>query len=156
MIDENGFRLNAGIILSNAKGELFWGRRLGKKEIWQFPQGGIHPNETPIEAMYRELYEEVGLRKEEVAMLAQTQQWFCYYVPKHLQRRHQKPLCIGQKQKWFLLRLLADEKAICFNRTNHPEFSTWRWVDYWYPLKQVISFKQGVYRSALEALAPFR
>jgi putative (di)nucleoside polyphosphate hydrolase len=155
MIDEQGFRLNVGIILANAAGQVFWGRMPNKKDAWQFPQGGIHDHETPEEAMYRELYEEIGLKREDVEILGQTQEWFCYSLPKHLQRAYQKPLCIGQKQRWFLLRLLADESMICFTRTGHPEFSAWRWVDYWHPLTHVIAFKQDVYKSALEALAPF-
>ena len=69
-------------------------------------------------------------------------------------RHHVKPLCIGQKQKWFLLRLVGSEDQVCFDRTNSPEFDRWRWVHYWYPLKQVIAFKRHVYRRALEELAP--
>jgi len=155
MVDENGFRLNVGIILANPSGQLFWGRRAGKKDAWQFPQGGIQTHETPEKAMYRELYEEIGLVQSDVAILAQTQQWFCYYLPEYLQRPHQKPLCIGQKQKWFLLRLVTDEKTINFHRTSKPEFTDWRWIDYWGPLKQVIQFKQEVYKNALEELEPF-
>lgn len=155
MVDSNGFRLNVGIILANDSGELFWGRRPGKKDAWQFPQGGIQHNETPEKAMYRELYEEVGLKRDDVKILAQTQQWFCYYLPEHLRRPEQKPFCVGQKQKWFLLRLLSDEKAIHFDHTHKPEFTAWRWIDYWAPLKQVVSFKQEVYKNVLEELRPF-
>jgi putative (di)nucleoside polyphosphate hydrolase len=155
MIDTNGFRLNVGIILANPSGQLFWGKRAGKRDAWQFPQGGMQHNETPEKAMYRELYEEIGLAKNDVQILAQTQQWFHYYLPEHLLRHHQKPLCIGQKQKWFLLRLLSDEQTIDFNHTAKPEFTAWCWIDYWTPPKQVIAFKQEVYKNALEELQPF-
>lgn len=154
MVDENGFRLNVGIILTNTSGQLFWGRRVGKKDMWQFPQGGIHEDETPEDAMYRELYEEIGLLSEHVKVLGQTQDWLCYHLPQHLQRVNQQPLCIGQKQKWFLLQLIADEKTICFNRTGSPEFSAWRWVKYWHPLKHVIAFKKEVYKNALKEFEP--
>lgn len=155
MIDTHGFRLNVGIILANTAGKLFWGQRVGKKNAWQFPQGGIQDNETPEKAMYRELYEEIGLTQNDVKLLAETQKWCHYYLPKHFQRPYQKPLCIGQKQKWFLLRLLSDEQAIDFNHTDKPEFSAWCWIDYWTPLKKVVSFKQAVYKNALEELQPF-
>jgi putative (di)nucleoside polyphosphate hydrolase len=155
MVDKNGFRLNVGIVLSNPQKQLFWGRRSGKKDAWQFPQGGIQRSETPEQAMYRELYEETGLSQTDVQLLGQTQHWFCYYLPKYLRRPHEKPLCIGQKQKWFLLQLLADEQRICFDHTDTPEFTDWRWVDYWYPLEQVIQFKKEVYKNALKELEPF-
>lgn len=153
MLDENGFRSNVGIILSNAAGALFWGRRLGAVESWQFPQGGIHDNETPQQAMYRELYEEIGLMPHHVELLAESRQWLSYQLPERYRRPQQLPLCIGQKQKWFLLRLVSDENAICFSRTKKPEFSGWRWVDYWHPLQQVIEFKKMVYQQALEEFA---
>lgn len=154
MLDENGLRSNVGIILSNTAGELFWGRRMSFKESWQFPQGGINGDETPQQAMYRELYEEVGLQPHDVELLAESRQWLCYYLPQQFQRPYQQPLCVGQKQKWFLLRLISSEDAICFTRTKKPEFSGWRWVNYWHPLQQVIDFKKAVYQQALEEFAP--
>jgi putative (di)nucleoside polyphosphate hydrolase len=67
-------------------------------------------------------------------------------------RHGSKPLCIGQKQKWFLLQLIGDEKLIRFDRGSHPEFDHWRWVSYWYPIRNVIDFKRDVYRNALAEL----
>lgn len=153
MVDKHGFRLNVGIILSNPSGHVFWGRRVGQHDAWQFPQGGIHHNETPQQAMYRELYEEIGLEPPHVKLLAESKNWLSYHLPKHLLRPQQKPFCIGQKQKWFLLRLVGDETAICFDRTQKPEFSSWCWVDYWHPVEQVIPFKKQVYKNALEEFA---
>ena len=152
MIDKDGFRPNVGIILCDQRGRLFWARRVGQ-QAWQFPQGGIDKQETPIEAMYRELYEEVGLLKEHVRILGQSRGWLRYRLPRHLIRDN-KPRCIGQKQKWFMLQLVGSEDNVCFDRHSKPEFDEWRWVTYWYPLRHVVSFKREVYRRALLELAP--
>ncbi|MEW8587371.1 MAG: RNA pyrophosphohydrolase, partial [Candidatus Thiodiazotropha sp.] len=103
MIDADGYRPNVGIILCNDNRQLFWGRRVGQ-DAWQFPQGGIKSDETPEQAMYRELREEVGLKAEQVEMMGATRNWLRYRLPERYIRRHREPLCIGQKQIWFLLR----------------------------------------------------
>jgi len=148
VIDRNGYRLNVGIVLTNKDGELFWGKRV-KASGWQFPQGGVQPYETLKETMYRELTEEVGLTKKDVEILAVTKNWFRYKLPKRLHHRSKSPLCIGQKQKWFLLLLTSADTNIDLNAGNNPEFITWRWVNYWEPLKQVIYFKREVYSNVL-------
>jgi putative (di)nucleoside polyphosphate hydrolase len=152
VIDADGFRPNVGIILANDEGRLFWARRLGQ-DAWQFPQGGIGEGESPEDALYRELEEEVGLGPDAVRVVASTRGWLRYRLPKKYLRKGQQPLCIGQKQKWFLLHMLADENAVALDAHARPEFDHWRWVSYWYPLTQVISFKREVYRSALKELA---
>jgi putative (di)nucleoside polyphosphate hydrolase len=152
MIDHKGFRLNVGIILVNNEGKVFWGKRSGHENVWQFPQGGVNPYETLEETMYRELQEEVGLSKIDIEILGVTKRWLYYKLPYCFQRHYQKPLCIGQKQKWFLIKLLSDETKIHFDNTDSPEFIGWEWVNYWYPIDKVVSFKQGVYRKALEEL----
>jgi putative (di)nucleoside polyphosphate hydrolase len=154
MIDRRGFRLNVGIILANDVNEVFWGKRPGYKDAWQFPQGGVSPYETLEETMYRELAEEIGLLKTDVEYLGVTKRWLYYRLPYCFQRRKQKPLCVGQKQKWFLLRLITDESKIRFDQTDSPEFTDWRWVDYWHPIQQVIAFKREVYKKALIELEP--
>lgn len=153
MIDADGFRANVGIILANTYGQVLWAKRVGH-DAWQFPQGGIDYGESPVDAMYRELWEEVGLYPEHVKVLAMTQHWLRYRLPKRYVRQGQFPLCIGQKQKWFLLQL--DEVNIRHIRfdTAKPEFDHWEWVSYWYPLGQVVAFKRGVYRRALYELLP--
>ncbi len=151
MIDSDGFRPNVGIILANARGQVLWARRVGQ-DAWQFPQGGINHKETPEQAMFRELKEEVGLSPQDVEVIACTRGWLRYRLPKRMIRYHSKPLCIGQKQKWFLLRLVSPEERVRFDQSGKPEFDGWRWVSYWYPLGQVISFKREVYRSALKEL----
>jgi len=152
VIDSDGFRSNVGIILANNQGRVLWARRVGQ-DAWQFPQGGIARGESPEEALYRELEEEVGLQPEAVEIAACTQGWLRYRLPKRYIRRGTNPVCIGQKQKWFLLRMLADDEAVRVDGHPKPEFDHWRWVSYWYPLTQVISFKREVYRSALKELA---
>ncbi len=154
MIDENGYRANVGIIISNASGQVLWARRVGGADAWQFPQGGIDQGETPTQAMYRELYEEVGLKENQVEVVATTSGWLNYQLPKQFIREHQSPVCIGQKQKWFLLKLLAADNEVVLNKSHSVEFDHWQWVSYWYPLDQVIDFKRDVYRRALKELAP--
>lgn len=151
MIDADGFRANVGIILANTQGQVLWAKRVGH-DSWQFPQGGIHPDETPLQAMYRELYEEVGLSPHHVRVLAVTQDWLRYRLPRRYVRTDQTPMCIGQKQKWFLLYL--DEKNTDHIRFDvaKPEFDHWQWVSYWYPLHHVVAFKRHVYQRALTEL----
>ncbi|MES9855013.1 MAG: RNA pyrophosphohydrolase [Sedimenticola sp.] len=153
MIDSEGYRPNVGIILSNNERELFWGRRVGQNS-WQFPQGGINANETPEQAMYRELEEEVGLKPHQVEIIGVTSEWLKYRLPKRYLRHNAQPLCIGQKQIWFLLRVLCKETDFCLDHSPKPEFDGWRWVKYWKPLREVVYFKKGVYSKALEELGP--
>jgi len=152
-IDEDGFRPNVGIILANKSGQVLWARRVGQ-DAWQFPQGGINHDETPEQALYRELHEEVGLTPNDVDVIGCTDGWLRYRLPKRFLRYRSKPLCIGQKQKWFLLMLTGKESSVSFEYGSPPEFDDWRWVNYWYPLNQVVTFKRDVYRKALKELAP--
>lgn len=155
MIDADGFRPNVGIMLTNAKGQLLWARRVGGQDAWQFPQGGIQENEEPEAALYRELKEEVGLEAKDVKILARTRGWLRYRLPNRLIRKGSKPVCVGQKQKWFLLQLVSSDDRIDLNDHKGPaEFDQWRWVSYWYPLDKVVAFKRDVYRRALKELAP--
>lgn len=151
MIDSDGFRPNVGIIIFNEEGQLLWAKRLGQ-DAWQFPQGGVQRNESPQQAVLRELNEEVGLDPDDVEIVASTEQWLRYRLPTHLIRQNSYPVCIGQKQKWYLLRLLSDPRRVRLDQAEKPEFDHWRWVSYWYPLNQVVAFKRDVYRKALEEL----
>jgi len=153
VIDSEGFRANVGIMLANDQGQLLWARRVGGRDAWQFPQGGIQHGESPQDALYRELHEEVGLLPEAVKVLGETRGWLRYRLPRNFIRKGQTPVCIGQKQKWFLLQMLADDDAVRLDLNDKPEFDHWQWVSYWYPLNQVISFKREVYRRALKELA---
>ncbi|QTL39461.1 RNA pyrophosphohydrolase [Xenorhabdus budapestensis] len=149
MIDDDGYRPNVGIVICNRQGQVLWARRYGQHS-WQFPQGGINPGESPEQAMYRELFEEVGLNRKDVRVLASTRSWLRYKLPKRLVRWDTKPVCIGQKQRWFLLQLLCNETDINVQRSSTPEFDGWRWVSYWYPVRQVVSFKRDVYRRVMK------
>ena len=153
MIDQEGFRANVGIILANGRGKVFWARRVGQ-DAWQFPQGGIAENETPEQAMYRELYEEIGLKPGDVKLVAATKGWLRYRLPRRMLRHDSEPLCIGQKQKWFLLHYQSPDDAVRLDLHDKPEFDHWNWVSYWYPVEQVVSFKRGVYSRALKELSP--
>ncbi|MCI0507604.1 MAG: RNA pyrophosphohydrolase [Gammaproteobacteria bacterium] len=153
MIDSDGYRSNVGIILCNTENKVLWARRIGQN-AWQFPQGGIKRSETPEEALYRELWEEVGVTSQNVELLAATQDWLRYRLPKALIRCDEKPLCVGQKQLWFLLRFSGTEDDVRLDCGEKPEFDGWRWVDYWHPLKEVVAFKRDVYLQALNEFAP--
>lgn len=153
MIDSEGFRPNVGIILANQCGQVLWAKRIGQ-DAWQFPQGGINVDETPEQAMYRELYEEVGLQPGDVRVLACTRGWLRYRLPRRLMRKDSRPLCIGQKQKWFLLELLSPDEQVKVDLSESPEFDDWRWVSYWFPVGRVVAFKRDVYRRAMKELAP--
>ena len=148
MIDSNGFRPNVGIIICNKLGQLLWAKRI-KQDAWQFPQGGIKEAETTEEALFRELSEEVGLCKDDVRILSQTSEWLKYRLPKPYIRQKKGRTCIGQKQKWFLLGLQTEEGRVDLENTLQPEFDDWCWVNYWYPVNQVVDFKRCVYRKAL-------
>jgi putative (di)nucleoside polyphosphate hydrolase len=153
VIDSDGFRPNVGIILVNSLGQVLWARRCGQ-DAWQFPQGGINADETAEQAMYRELQEEIGLTPNDVEIMGVTRGWLRYRLPKRMIRRHQFPICIGQKQKWFMLRMLSHDSAVKIDCCDTPEFDGWRWVSYWYPVGQVVSFKREVYRKAMRELSP--
>ena len=152
MIDADGYRLNVGFILANRKGEVFWAKRVNQS-AWQFPQGGLLEGERTESALFRELKEEIGLADDVVKIIGCTKNWLRYRFPRKM-IRDIEPTCIGQKQKWYLLDFCGDDSQFYFNETIKPEFDGWQWVNYWYPLKQVIAFKREVYRKALKELAP--
>jgi len=154
MLDREGFRPNVGIILLNQRNQVFWGKRI-RTHSWQFPQGGIDRGETPEQAMFRELHEEVGLRPDHVRIVARTRDWLRYEVPERYIRRDARGYYRGQKQIWYLLQLMGNDWDLNLRATNHPEFDAWRWNDYWVPLDVVVEFKRGVYELALTELSRF-
>lgn len=154
MIDREGYRPNVGIVLCNAHNQVFWGKRVNQ-HAWQFPQGGINSGETPEQAMFRELEEEVGLQAAHVRILGRTREWLRYDVPAHWGRREGRGFYRGQKQIWFLLRLVGRDCDVSLRASSHPEFDAWRWNEYWVPTDAVVDFKREVYRRALEELERF-
>ena len=155
MIDEEGYRPNVGIIVMNKLGQVLWAKRLGKQGAWQFPEGGIDEGKNPEDALYRELHEEVGLLSEAVKILGQTKGWLKYNLPEHMVRKNSDIGFLGQKQKWFLLELVAGDDEVILDTGVSPEFQNWKWVSYWYPVSKIVDFKRQVYRSALGELAPY-
>ena len=151
VIDRAGYRLNVGIVLTNESGRVFWGKRQGH-DAWQFPQGGLGTGESALEAMFRELNEEVGLERDDVEVLGVTKRWLKYRLPQQYLRHGSQPLVIGQKQKWYLLKLITNEQKIRLDLYDSPEFDSWRWIDYYEPQEQVIFFKKQVYVQALKEL----
>ena len=154
MLDREGFRPNVGIILLNAHNEVWWGKRV-REHSWQFPQGGIKYGETPEQAMFRELEEEIGLRAEHVKIIGRTRDWLRYEVPDRFIKRDIRGHYRGQKQIWFLLRMVGRDCDVNLRLTSHPEFDAWRWHDYWVPLDVVIEFKRDVYQRALQELSRY-
>ena len=156
VLDKEGYRPNVGIILANQRNEVFWGKRV-HQHAWQFPQGGIKGGETPLQAMYRELEEEIGLQRAHVRILGRTREWLRYEVPEKWARRQRDvkegpkagATYRGQKQIWYLLRMVGRDCDVKLRGSGHPEFDAWRWHDYWVPLEAVIDFKREVYRQAL-------
>lgn len=154
MIDPDGFRPNVGIIVANSASEVLWAKRV-RQDAWQFAQGGIQRGETPEQAMERELGEELGLTLADVEVMGCTSDWLSYRLPRqYLRRKRHGRLCIGQRQKWFVLRLTAPDCRVRLDASDQPEFDGWRWVDWWYPLREVVAFKRDVYAAALTELAP--
>jgi putative (di)nucleoside polyphosphate hydrolase len=161
MLDRDGYRPNVGIVLANPRNEVFWGKRVNQ-HAWQFPQGGIQHGETPIQAMFRELEEEIGLQAAHVRVLGRTREWLRYEVPEKWSRARdagEAPVVRspyrGQKQIWFLLRMVGRDCDVRLRASGHPEFDAWRWNEYWVALDSVIDFKREVYRQALIELHRF-
>jgi putative (di)nucleoside polyphosphate hydrolase len=153
VIDSDGFRTNVGIVLIRDGGDAFLGRQVGGRG-WQFPQGGVLAGEPLRAAAYRELNEEIGLSQSDVELVGQTTRWLRYRLPAKYVRRNRHPMCIGQKQRWFLMRLKRQNAQFDFGQTGEPEFDQYRWVNFWEPVREVIYFKRAVYVRALTELAP--
>ena len=154
MINTDKFRPNVGIIITNEQHQVLWAHRT-QQDGWQFPQGGIETHETIEQAMYRELQEELGLSSTDVSIRGYTKNWLRYHFPKKIMHRKRHPVqFIGQKQRWFLLRLISNEVSIRLDCTKQPEFDRWVWVNYWDPLGSIVAFKRNVYRLALIELEP--
>jgi putative (di)nucleoside polyphosphate hydrolase len=154
MLDRDGYRPNVGIILANSRDEVFWGKRVNQ-HAWQFPQGGIKHGETPERAMFRELGEEIGLQADHVRILGRTRDWLRYEVPEKWVRRDWRGTYRGQKQIWYLLRMVGRDCDVKLRLSDKPEFDAWRWHAYWVPLEAVIEFKREVYRRAPAELHPY-
>lgn len=153
---DDGYRPNIGIVLMNRFGKVLWARR-SSRDGWQFPQGGIKRNESLEDALFRELYEEVGLVDHQVDMLAHTSDWLRYDLPRNYRRRVPQRGTTrfrGQKQIWCLLAMLDDDSEVCLSATKKPEFDKWIWADWWFAVQQIVDFKRPVYESVWSELNP--
>ena len=144
------YRKGVGIVIVNAKGQFFLGKRIGA-EAWQFPQGGIDEGENPEESLYRELHEETGLVKDKVTIVAVSKKWLVYHIPHVYQRLNRK--YDGAMQKWFLLKLTGTNEDVNLNAVNEAEFDAWKWADRNTAINSVIRFKKAVYASIFAEFA---
>lgn len=148
MIDTDGYRPNVAIILINNDNKILWARRK-KENSWQIPQGGIKSSESVQSAMYRELYEELGLLPKHVEIINSTSQWLFYDVPSTYKRNsHYK----GQKQIYYTLKFIGEDYNINLKASPIQEFDAWRWEDCHHAVNNVIYFKQEVYSNAFTML----
>ena len=150
-MDKKNYRRGVGMIIINNDGRFWLGKRIGT-EAWQFPQGGIDKGEDIKNAMYRELLEEVGLKKEEVEYVGEAAETIFYDIPKTIRSKVLGGKFKGQEQKWFLLKLKKDNQQIKLDNEDFPEFDKYEWVSYWQPIDRIVDFKREAYRKALSEL----
>ena len=145
------YRPCVGIALANRHGQVWIGKRIGTRDSWQMPQGGIDPGETPGDAVMRELQEETGVTAAEV--LAESQSWYCYDLPTAVSGKALRGRYGGQKQRWFLLRFTGSDADIDI-RDHHQEFSAWRWAKPEEVVDLIVGFKRPVYEQVFAEFAP--
>jgi len=151
---KSNYRMGVGIFLLNKDKKLWVGKRIDfKSNFWQMPQGGIDNNESPREAMIRELGEEVGLTNN-FDILGETKNWLNYHLPKELKEKVWNGKYIGQKQKWFACNFFGQDKEINLG-AHKPEFSEWKWIDPHEVTKFVVPFKRKLYVNVLEAFKKY-
>lgn len=150
MIDKDGYRANVGIVVINDANKVLLAKRKNE-DSWQLPQGGIDAGERDIDALFRELEEEIGLQKCDVKVIAKTPKWLRYDLPK----TSLKPTSrfIGQKQVWFLLKINCSDAKVQLDKHSEIEFDDWQWVDYWQPIDFAVEFKKDIYEDMLKSLA---
>ena len=150
-----GYRPNVGMMIINSDKKVLLGLRINSEKLpyrFQMPQGGIDKGEKPVHAVYREMYEEVGLKPEDVRFIAATRQWYKYDLPEVARK---KRTIRGQRQKWFLFLLVADESKINLKADKIQEFEDYRWYDLDDIMETVIPFKRTVYEQVIKEFRPF-
>ena len=156
MENKDNYRPNVAIIIVNKAGKVLWCKRKDGYG-WQFPQGGLDNGESTVEAIYRETEEEVGLKKEDLKIIKESEDWFDYRVPEHRipkYFRFKNSKFIGQTQKWFLAEILCEDSKINLNASSPVEFDDWTWANYWYPINGGVEFKKSTYRKVLTSFLP--
>ena len=156
MENKENYRPNVAIIIVNKMGKILWCKRKDGNG-WQFPQGGLDEGESPLEAVYRETKEEVGLDKENIRIIKESEEWFKYKVPKNRIPKYfrlSNSKFIGQTQKWFLAEILCEDREINLNASSPVEFTDWTWASYWHPINGGVDFKKNTYRKVLASFLP--
>tara|TARA_B100001989_G_C24486445_1_gene437218 strand:+ start:10 stop:477 length:468 start_codon:yes stop_codon:yes gene_type:complete len=144
MTNKLPMRQGIGVIVLNEKNEVFVGKRKDNPiDKWQMPQGGMDANETPLNAMKRELREETSITR--IKVLKEIQNWLEYELPPNLLGKIWKGKFRGQKQKWFIVRFIGNDSEIDLN-TQYPEFIEWKWIDYNLLPEVIVEFKKEVYK----------
>ena len=144
MKDKLPMRQGVGIIVLNEKNQVFVGKRKDNPvDKWQMPQCGIDQNETPLNAMKRELAEETSIKN--IKILKEIENWLEYELPPNLLGKIWKGKFRGQKQKWFIVKFLGQDSEINLN-TKHQEFIEWKWINYNSLPEVIVNFKREVYK----------
>ncbi len=147
--DNRPYRPCVGIMVLNAAGSVFVGSRVDVPgDHWQMPQGGIDKGETPVEAAFREVYEEIGIVRDKLELIRESAQWLHYDLPTALSRRIWKGRYRGQKQRWFAMRFNGTDADIDLTR-HKPEFDRWRWVTRAELPSLIVPFKQDTYEKVV-------
>ena len=146
------YRKNVGMVLINAKGHIFAGKRIDNNtDAWQMPQGGIDDGETPEVAAFRELSEETGLHRSKSRLIGTTSGWLSYDIPIELIPKLWNGQYRGQEQKWFAFEFLGQDSDINIG-TEEPEFSEWAWKSKKDLLSSIVPFKVEVYQKVFSEL----
>ena len=149
------YRENVGMVIINAEGHIFAGKRLDNNtDAWQMPQGGIDEGEAPEAAAYRELSEETGIYHSKARLLGKTKDWLSYDIPVDLIPKLWGGRYRGQRQKWFAFEFLGKDSDININ-TEEPEFSEWAWKSKDNLLSSIVPFKLDVYQRVFLELGRF-
>ena len=149
--NNEGYRPNVAMVVINSMNKVLICRRKNTR-TWQFPQGGIDNGEDIKKAMYRELSEEVGLSKDDVSLVGESEGTITYDIPKTIRSKVLGGKFKGQEQKWFLLKLKKDNSEIKLDNEAFPEFDKYEWESFWQPLNRIVDFKREAYREALSEL----
>jgi len=148
-----GYRPAVGVMLINGARKVWVGQRLDNSlEAWQMPQGGLDKGEQPLEGALRELEEETGIPRHLVALVAQAKEELTYDLPEDLIGKVWKKNWRGQRQTWFLMRFLGEDKDVNIE-TPEPEFRAWKWAEPAELPAMIVPFKQQLYRDVLMAFA---
>ncbi len=146
------YRLGIGIMLVNAHKSVWVGKRFNTPDAWQMPQGGIDPEESAIQTLYRELHEETGIHAKDVTLIAESNEWITFTWPEELQERLWGGVYRGQRLKWFLLKLNADHDVTNLI-SEHPEFSTHKWANINDIATLIVDFKRPMYETIIKEFA---